>query len=89
MLTLAALWKGHAMDKRTKAGRERFERLSKQAVLDNMPKVYFVEDGNRYRVGRTDWPSDAFNLVHVDDFTTFRKVYEALNMPLIDLTYDE
>lgn len=79
------------IDKRTQKGRELAERLNRQTILDNMPKVYFVEDlgMSRYRVGRTDWPGDVFNFVHPDDFNTFRKVYEALNMPLLDKTHDE
>jgi len=61
-----------------------------QAVLDEMPKVYFVEDlgMGRYRVGRTDWPGDTFNLVPAKDFEVFRRVYEGLCMPLLDKTYD-
>lgn len=55
-------------------------------VLRDMPKLYFVRDdyNGDYRVGRTDWPGDTFNIVSRAEFETFRKVYEALNMPLID-----
>lgn len=74
------------LDKRTKRGRELAERLNRQTILDNMPKVYFVADGERYRVGRTDWPGDVFNLVEVGDFDVFRRVYSDLNMPLLDKT---
>lgn len=79
------------LDRRTKRGRELADRLNKQTILNNMPKVYFVEDlgGARYRVGRTDWPGDAFNIVPAEDFETFRRVYEGLNMPLLDKTNDQ
>ncbi len=76
------------LDRRTKRGRELAERLNKETVIANMPKVTFVEDeyNGGYRVGRTDWPSDAFNVVPKAEFETFRKVYDALSMPLVDLT---
>jgi hypothetical protein len=79
------------LDRRTKRGRELAERLNAQTVLDRMPKVYFVEDryNEGYRVGRTDWPGDAFHIVPKAEFETFRKVYERLSMPLIDKTHDE
>jgi hypothetical protein len=79
------------LDRRSKRGRELAERLNKHTILDQMPKLYFVEDAYNggYRVGRTDWPGDVFNLVPKAEFDTFRKVYEGLNMPLIDSTYDE
>jgi hypothetical protein len=79
------------VDGRSKRGRELAARLNKQTVLDNMPKVYFVEDSYNggYRVGRTDWAPDAFNIVPKAEFETFRKVYERLSMPLLDKTYDE
>lgn len=79
-------------DGRLKANRggELARRLNQQTVLEQMPKVYFVEDlGGRYRVGRTDWPGDAFNLVSEKDFEIFRKVYQELNMPLLDLTNED
>jgi hypothetical protein len=79
------------LDKRTKAGKALAERLNKETVLKNMPKLYFVEDlgMGRYRVGRTDWPGDAFQLIPKDEFEIFRKVYEQLSMPLYDLTHDD
>lgn len=78
------------IDKRTKRGRELAQRLNQQTILNNMPKVYFVEDpyNEGYRVGRTDWPSDQFNIVSKVEFEAFRKVYEGINMPLIDATND-
>lgn len=81
----------NSVDMRSKRGKELAARINKQTVLDNMPKLYFVEDlsMDRYRVGRTDWPGDTFNLVPAKDFEVFRKVYESMNMPLIDLSYDD
>jgi hypothetical protein len=79
--------------KKTKIGTDlgRIVRQHMDNVLRDMPKVYFVKDehAHRYRVGRTDWPGDVFNLVEWKDFETFRKVYESLNMPLVDLTDDD
>lgn len=82
---------GTDLDKRTNRGRELAARLNKQTILDSMPRVYFVEDeyNGGYRVGRTDWPGDAFNIVPKAEFETFRKVYEALSMSLLDKTHDE
>jgi hypothetical protein len=62
-----------------------------QIVKDHAPKVYFVEDAYNggYRVGRTDWPGDAFNIVPKAEFEAFRKVYEGLSMPLEDKTHDD
>lgn len=79
------------IDKRSKRGRELAQRLNKQTILDQMPKVYFVEDlgMKRYRVGRTDWPDDVFELIPAEEFKVFRKVYEQLQMPLLDKTLDE
>jgi hypothetical protein len=79
------------IDRRTTRGRELAARLNKQTILDKMPKVFFVKDeyNNGYRVGRTDWPGDFFNVVPAAEFETFRKVYEALSMPLLDKTNDE
>lgn len=78
------------LDKRTRRGRELAQRLNKQTILNEMPKVYFVKDeyNEGYRVGRTDWPGDAFNIVPEAEFEVFRKVYERLSMPLIDKTND-
>jgi len=79
------------IDKRTLRGRELAERMNRATILEQMPKVYFVVDEYHegYRVGRTDWPHDTFNLVPKADFEVFRKVYEALNMPLLDKTDEE
>lgn len=78
-------------DQRSKRGRELAERLNKQTVLDNMPKVYFVEDpyNGGYRVGRTDWPGDVFIIIPKAEFEGFRKVYENLSMPLLDKTFED
>ena len=80
-----------AIDRRSKRGRELAERLNRQTILDNMPKLYFVEDFGmgRYRVGRTDWPGDMFELIPIAEFDAFRKIYQALNMPLLDKTTDD
>lgn len=79
------------IDKRTNRGRELAQRLNQQTILENMPKVYFVEDeyNGGYRVGRTDWPGDAFNIVPKADFEVFQRVYKGLSMPLVDKTHDE
>lgn len=71
--------------------KELAKRLNKETILEQMPKVYFVEDLSmgRYRVGRTDWPGDAFNLVPAKDFEVFKSVYEALNMPLLDKAHED
>lgn len=76
-------------DKRSKRGRELAARLNRETILEQMPKVYFVLDGSRVRIGRTDWAGDMFDIIHMDDFATFRKVYEGLNMPLLDKTDDD
>lgn len=84
---------GHieGVDRRSTRGRELADRLNRETVLNKMPKLYFVEDFgmDRYRVGRTDWPGDVFNCIPRSEFDTFRKIYEALSMPLIDLTHDD
>lgn len=63
----------------------------RKQILKDMPKLYFVEDFGmgRYRVGRTDWSGDTFNLVSRKEFDIFRKIYEELNMPLLDLTHED
>lgn len=76
-------------DMRSKRGRELAARINKQTVLDNMPKLYFVEDGDRVRLGRTDWAGDVFNFVPKSEFAVFKRIYEEINMPLIDLTWDD
>jgi hypothetical protein len=72
-------------------GKALAERLNRETILEHMPKIYYVEDfsAGRYRVGRTDWPGDQFDLVPIAEFKIFRKVYEGLNMPLLDKTHDE
>lgn len=77
------------IDRRSQRGRELAARLNKQTVLDNMPKLYYVEDGDRVRLGRTDWPGDAFNIIPADEWEVFQRIYTAMSMPLIDLTHDE
>ncbi len=82
------------IDGRTREGREArgialASRLNKETVLERMPKLYFVEDGDRVRLGRTDYPGDVFNLVPKSQFAVFKAVYEEMNMPLIDLTDDD
>lgn len=74
------------IDKRTVRGKELAERLNKQTILENMPKIYFVSDlgMGRYRVGRTDWPSDAFELVPAREFDVFAKICKQLSWPLLD-----
>lgn len=79
------------MDKRTKRGKELAARLNKETILEQMPKLYFVEDFgmNRYRVGRTDWAGDMFECIPRAEFDAFRKIYEKMNMPLLDLTHED
>lgn len=71
------------LDKRTKRGRELADRLNKQTILDRMPKLYYVNDSfhDCVRIGRTDWPGDAFEIVPNEDFTIFKRIYDRLNMP--------
>jgi hypothetical protein len=82
------------IDGRTREGREArgialASRLNKETVLECMPKLYYVEDGDRVRLGRTDWAGDVFNLVPKSEFAVFKRIYEEINMPLIDLTWDD
>lgn len=79
------------MDMRTKEGRESARPVDKKAVLDLMPKLFFVEDFGmgRYRVGRTDWPGDVFELVPRAEFDAFRRIYQKLNMPLLIVNDDD
>lgn len=74
-----------------KRGQALAQRLNRETILEHMPKIYFVEDlgFGRYRVGRTDWPGDCFNLVPRAEFDIFRRVYDGLNMPLLDKTHDD
>lgn len=67
------------------------ERLNKETILEKMPKIYFVEDpyNGGYRVGRTDWAGDQFNVVPKADFDMFLTIYKGLNMPVLDLTHDD
>lgn len=76
-------------DKRSKRGRELAARLNRETILEQMPKLYFVLDGSRVRIGRTDWPGDYFNIVPSKDFEVFKLIYEGLNMPLLDKTDDD
>ena len=78
-------------DKRSPSGRRLTARLSRKTILEKMPKLYFVQDDSNkgYRVGRTDWPGDTFNIVPRAEFETFRKVYEGLDMPLLDKTWED
>lgn len=79
------------IDKRTKRGRELAQRLNQQTILDNMPKLYYVEDPHNggYRVGRTDWPGDVFNIVSKAEFDCVLKVLNGLNYPVLDKTYED
>lgn len=83
--------KSGTMSHAKKRGEAIAQRLNRETVLEHMPKVYFVEDlgVGRYRVGRTDWPGDCFNLVPRAEFDIFRRVYEELNMPLLDMTHED
>ena len=78
-------------DRRTTRGRELAARMNRQTILDEMPKIYYVEDPYNwgYRVGRTDWPGDAFFMVPKAEFDTFKKVYAMLSMPLLDKTDED
>lgn len=75
------------LDQRTTRGKALADRLNMQTVFDKMPKLWYVADltYDRYRVGRTDWSGDVFELVPKAEFETFKKVYESVNMPLINL----
>lgn len=79
------------IDLRTNRGKELAERINRETILEQMPKLYFVEDpyNGGYRVGRTDWAGDMFDIVPKADFETFRRIYESLNMPLLDKTDEE
>ena len=59
--------------------------------MQNQPKIYYVEDPHRdaYRVGRSDWPGDSFNIIPRKDFLVFRRIYEGLGMELVDRTYTD
>lgn len=79
---------------RSTRGRELAARLNRQTILAQMPKIYFVKDSyaDNYRVGRSDNPSDCFEIIENRDFDGFRKVYEALGFTLYDNTdghYDD
>lgn len=78
------------IDQRSTRGKELAARLNKETILEYMPKLYFVEDFGmgRYRVGRTDWPGDVFELVPRKEFDVFRKIYQSLNMPLLVVNDD-
>lgn len=79
------------LDRRTKRRKELADRMNAQTIQDRMPKLYYVEDFgmDRYRVGRTDWPGDTFELIPRAEFDAFRKIYASLSMPLIDLTDED
>jgi hypothetical protein len=79
------------IDKRSKRGRELAQRLNQQTILDNMPKLYYVEDSYNggYRVGRTDWAGDVFNIVPKAEFDIVLKVLNGLNYPILDKTYED
>ena len=68
------------------------KRLNKETILEKMPKIYFVEDSYNggYRVGRTDWAGDVFEIVSKDKFDEFIAFYKVkMGMPLLDLTHDD
>ncbi len=77
------------VDKRTKRGKELAARLNKEFIWERMPKIYYVLDGDRVRVGRTDYPGDTFDVWPTVEFDIFKKIYEKTSLPLIDATYDE
>jgi len=79
------------IDLRSKRGKELADRINKQTVLDRMPKLYYVSDLSmgRYRVGRTDWPGDVFELISAPEFESFLCIYQKLNMPIHDLSDDD
>ncbi len=77
------------IDKRTKRGKELAARLNRELILERMPKIYYVLDGNRVRVGRTDYPGDTFDIWPLSEFNIFKKIYERTGLPLIDATNDE
>lgn len=54
------------------------------------PTIYFVRSSDNVRVGRSDWPGDAFNVVAKDKFDHFLEVWNGLNLPKIeDKTYED
>lgn len=75
------------IDRRTKRGKELAERLNKETVEAMTPKIYWCEHEiggeNRIRIGRTDWPGDAFNIISAKEFETFRNIYQGLGFKLI------
>lgn len=84
------------IDLRTKEGRnlaaeEAVRNMSDATVRERMPKLYYVEDSYNggYRVGRTDWAGDAFNIVPKAEFDIFLKIYNGLSMPIEDKTYED
>lgn len=78
-------------NKPTTRGKALAERLNKETILEMMPKIYFVETYNgEYRVGRTDWACDVFEIVPKDKFDEFIAFYKVkMGMPLLDLTHDD
>jgi hypothetical protein len=79
------------IDKRSRQGKALAERMNQQTILKKMPRIYYVEDpyNGGYRVGRSDWAGDQFNIVPKEEFLTFKKVLEDLQYPLDDKTHDE
>ena len=59
----------------------------KLEIYRAMPKIYYVRDRDRYRIGRTDWPGDVFDTISAEEFKTFEWIYTRLQCILVDFTY--
>ncbi len=51
--------------------------------------MWYVKDAERYRVGRSDWSNDTFNIYTRDPFDIISDVCEMMSIPLIDITDEE
>jgi hypothetical protein len=70
---------------------DRIQKQHMENVKRDMPKLWFVEDSANggYRVGRTDWAGDAFEIISKAEFDSFLNIYKRLSMPVFDLTNDD
>lgn len=46
-----------------------------------MPKIQWIADGARYRVWRTDWYHDQFELMTLAEWASVKWVCEKFNIP--------
>ena len=80
------------IDRRTKEGRKiDSSQHTREMILQEMPRLYYVEDqyNGGYRVGRSDWAGDQFNLVPKAEFDIFLKVLNGLSYPIDDKTWED